>query len=391
MRRTAGLARFERRAQSRQVNSRRVADRRQLWSIGLGAAAILIATSMPLLNWSAANGTTRFGTAAAQADDELAKRASWAPPSVEQTRGELDKWLATTKIDDAVKAKIAALWPAASEQIEAPELLDRTIDTIALVLPAIQDVAATCRQPLVGASPPQFPQLSDSTLAPMVRNNLRLYVGRWLAQHSFYDEALEQLDGLNPADVVDPASLLFYQSVSHHRLLNKDKCLPAISRLMENEKAIPKRYLTLAKLMDADLRPLKADSLDEVARLMDDIRRRLDFGRAGTKVRKEEDDVIAKLDKMIEELEKQQQQQQQQQGSGGGSSPSSPKADSTPGGMKGPGNVDPKNVGNGRDWGNLPPKERQEALQQISKDLPAHYREAIEEYFRKLARDGIKK
>jgi hypothetical protein len=38
----------------------------------------------------------------------------------------------------------------------------------------------------------------------------------------------------------------------------------------------------------------------------------------------------------------------------------------------------------------LPPKERQEALQQISKELPAHYREAIEEYFRKLAREGEK-
>jgi hypothetical protein len=39
----------------------------------------------------------------------------------------------------------------------------------------------------------------------------------------------------------------------------------------------------------------------------------------------------------------------------------------------------------------LPAKDRQEVLQQISKDLPAHYRETIEEYFRKLARDGVKK
>ncbi len=57
-------------------------------------------------------------------------------------------------------------------------------------------------------------------------------------------------------------------------------------------------------------------------------------------------------------------------------------------GGKGPGNVDQKRLKNEEDWGNLPPKERQEALQQISKDLPAHFRDVIEEYFRKLAREG---
>jgi hypothetical protein len=50
--------------------------------------------------------------------------------------------------------------------------------------------------------------------------------------------------------------------------------------------------------------------------------------------------------------------------------------------------VDQKPTGKTAGWGNLPPKEREEALQQMSKDLPAHYRELIEEYFRKLARDG---
>ena len=121
---------------------------------------------------------------------------------------------------------------------------------------------------------------------------------------------------------------------------------------------------------------------------MDDITRRLEFGRAGKRVRKEEDDVIAKLDKMIEELEKQ-QQQQQGGGSGQGSlNPSNPAQDSMPLGGSGPGNVDQRGIGNGSGWGDLPPKERQKALQQISKELPAHFRDVIEEYFRKLARDG---
>jgi hypothetical protein len=87
------------------------------------------------------------------------------------------------------------------------------------------------------------------------------------------------------------------------------------------------------------------------------------------------------------------EQQQQQSGSGSGQgslNPSSPAQDSAPLGGSGPGNVDPKSTGNASGWGDLPPKQRQEALQQISKELPAHFREVIEEYFRKLAREGGK-
>ena len=52
------------------------------------------------------------------------------------------------------------------------------------------------------------------------------------------------------------------------------------------------------------------------------------------------------------------------------------------------GDVDRKNIEDRDGWGKLPPAERQQALQQISRDLPTHYREAIEAYFRKLATDG---
>jgi len=54
-------------------------------------------------------------------------------------------------------------------------------------------------------------------------------------------------------------------------------------------------------------------------------------------------------------------------------------------GGKGSGRVTQKGVGHRSDWGNLPPKQREEALQQIGRDFPAHYRDIIEQYFRKLA------
>jgi hypothetical protein len=256
--------------------------------------------------------------------------------------------------------------------------------------PAVAKFVEQCE---AGASgePPAIDGLLDESRPEFVRANLKLYYGRWLAQHAHYDEALEHLSALNPDQVVEPAALLFYRSVAEHRLLKKKECLRSLAQLMENESHLPRRYLTLARLMHADIKPLETDSLDEIARLMEDVRRRLDFGHAGTRVRQVESDVIAKLDKMIEEMEQQQQQRQQQQsagGSGDNTRSSSPAQDSVPLGGRGAGDVDQKRTGDKAGWGDLPPKMREEALQQISKDLPAHFREVIEEYFRKLARDG---
>ena len=55
---------------------------------------------------------------------------------------------------------------------------------------------------------------------------------------------------------------------------------------------------------------------------------------------------------------------------------------------RGAGDVDRRNVGKASGWGDLPARKREEALQQIGKEFPAHYRDAIEQYFRKLANEG---
>jgi hypothetical protein len=321
------------------------------------------------------------------ATDELERRASWSPPTSDQVRQQLFDWVDEQQADDAARLGVEALWPPEEDSVESGELLHKLTVAIAAVDERVREVVAVSQRPRQSVLLPSYDFLDDETTAALVRNNVKLLYGRWLAQQSFYDEAFEQLDGLDAEDVCDPAALLFYQSVTYHRLLEKDKCLETLTRLLENEDRIPRRYLILARLMKADMAPLKTDTLDEVARLMDDIRRRLGLYRAGARVRNQEDEVIAKLDKMIEELEQQQQQQQQQQNTGR-MRPSQPMPDSMPGGGKGPGNVDPSRLGVKSGWGSLPPKEREKALQQIGKDLPAHYREVIEEYFRKLARDS---
>ena len=86
----------------------------------------------------------------------------------------------------------------------------------------------------------------------------------------------------------------------------------------------------------------------------------------------------------LEEEARQRQQQQQQQG---GAQPSQPMEDSMPAKLKGPGHVERRDIGNGSGWGDLADKDREQALQQVGREFPAHYRQVIEQYFRRLASD----
>jgi hypothetical protein len=135
--------------------------------------------------------------------------------------------------------------------------------------------------------------------------------------------------------------------------------------------------------MLADIEPLEPDSLDEISRIMDDIRRRTSLYRSGKLVLGQEEQVIKKLDKLIEKLES----QQQSQPASGKTVPSAPMQDSMKAPGKGSGQVTSKQTKDGGRWGDLPPAERAAALAEMAKDMPPHYREVIEEYFRRLAKE----
>jgi hypothetical protein len=117
---------------------------------------------------------------------------------------------------------------------------------------------------------------------------------------------------------------------------------------------------------------------------MDDIRRRLALGRTGERVQGVENGVVESLDKLIKKVEDQ-MQQSQSAGAAGGQQSGTPMQDSRLAELKAPGKVEPRDVGHGAGWGNLPEKDREKALQEIGREFPSHYREVIEEYFRRLA------
>ena len=322
----------------------------------------------------------------ARADFEF--EPSWKPADYASVRSEVRAWQEEANLDARVEDELAKLWPATLDDEETTPLLDRLAKSVALVHPEAAELVRHCSAPYEGPPLPQSQWLTTAELPPLVRDSLRLYYARWLAQYGLYDEVLEQIEGLRPTDVVDPAALLFYQMAAHHQLVQPEKARAALVQLLEREDELPRRFQQIAQLVKRDLAALDDESLDHIARRMRDIRRRLGYGRAGQKVQTVEQGVLDSLDKKIKDLEKQQQQQQSSAAAGGSSQSQRPMEDSRPAELKAPMQVDRKDIGHQSGWGDLPPKDREQALQQVGREYPAHYRELIEDYFRELASES---
>jgi len=52
----------------------------------------------------------------------------------------------------------------------------------------------------------------------------------------------------------------------------------------------------------------------------------------------------------------------------------------------GPGQIDAKKIKDlAEKWGQLPPRDREASMRELTRDMPQRYREIIQEYFRKLS------
>ncbi|MEK6237608.1 MAG: hypothetical protein N2C14_23115, partial [Planctomycetales bacterium] len=143
--------------------------------------------------------------------DPFAKEPTLKVADSGKVKADVLKWLRDQKADDATVKAAEALW----ENVGASgdELLDAFARTVALKDERAGKLVAFCDALFEGPELLDPKWLKENQLDAAVKNNLRLYWGRWLVRQRFYDESLEQFAGLKPEDVIDPAALLFYQSV----------------------------------------------------------------------------------------------------------------------------------------------------------------------------------
>ena len=326
--------------------------------------------------------TSRESSKNLSPQDEFARRASWSQPSEMENTKRLEQWLSDQTETNQKRANPATTTPR------------NGVDTLDYLMRIICDIEKQYQGLLTDLSsmPPieiirleeKLTQTENDTFAT---ETIRLWTARKLIRLGRYDEAALLLENLPLDSSVDPTTLLFCKAACEYWLLRIEEAAQSVAKLLEREKELPVRYRQLALLLETDITSLKEDSLDHISRRMRDVTRRLELGHAGPGVQAVQSGVIDSLDKLIKKLEEQKKQQASGgAGSSGGSmSDGRPMEDSQLAGGKGRGEVKKRELGETDEWGDLPPREREDALQQIGRDYPAHYREAIEQYFKRLA------
>ena len=207
-----------------------------------------------------------------------------------------------------------------------------------------------------------------------------------------FEPALEALTKLESESFLtenptQAAEYWFYRAICEHQLFQKDACTKSLDQLdalaEKPDFELPARFSALSRLMRKDLETLKDESLEMISRRMKGVERQLGHGNGDEKVQKSEEEIVEMLDNMIEELEEQAKKQQKRMQSSLKSG--KPMGDAKIAGGKGPGNVTRRDLDFSKAWGSLPEKEREEVLQQLGRDFPPHYRDAIEQYFKRMA------
>ena len=228
-------------------------------------------------------------------------------------------------------------------------------------------------------------------------------IGLLLAKGEAYEEALPLLSRARTVEQ------LFYKAVAEHQLGHYEDMSKTLAHMQGGliNQNVPERYATLANAMIADAKVnLALGKKSKLASASSDMRnaeRRLTLRKSGKATQKHQEEALRKLKEEIDKSEEELKQamakanglgQGEAEGKlkplpGAGSKPSAPMPDSMPGGMSGEGRAAENVVrGMAKKWGALPEKERAAALANLTRELPPKHREAVQEYFRALARSA---
>lgn len=322
-----------------------------------------------------------------QAEEKNAEEKPLSRPALSDIFAPFEQWLATLNVSSETQNNINQYRQRVSLDMDEGEILE--LLTAMTIAADVRFTSFFDEQKLRERVYP-LSQLTALTKVDSVTlwlgNVLNLQAARMLVNNGLYDDAAELLEGLDPAKSPCPATTLFYQGLVKYHSLDKQAAVPVLKRLVAME-SIPKRYRELGERMILDIEGLEPKSLDHISRRMGDVAGRLDLGRANEKTVEIEDGIVKDLDEQIEKLEKQLEQmmKRQQQSSSPSQSPNPPQSGQPLGGPSGKGHVDRKDVGSGSGWGDLPEKEREKDLQQIQENFPPHYRDIIEQYFKRMS------
>ncbi len=212
----------------------------------------------------------------------------WIASRLKQTTlSVLDK---SGKLNDALRSSLEEVWNSTASTTEA----------VARSIALVDDNVATSLASSGGT------QAFPPSLDPFFRSNVALWLADQRVSENRLDDAAELLAQADSAQVVDRGRLHFLQVMAFYPLGKQDEAKKAIDNLRQLDP-LPRRYLTLAESIQKRIEQTDPQSLEAIASDMRDVRRRLDLGEVGTKVRSMEDDVVRRLDLLIKKVEEKQE------------------------------------------------------------------------------------
>lgn len=318
------------------------------------------------------------------------------------------------RLNAAFLDHIRSLKPAKAEQVAfverawasrgADEPADSFVpDALAVLYPAFRDaLAAFDDGRFADATKLADPLRKDAD--PYLAANAAYYHARGLIERGLLEEAESALHDATadaaPLEQRTPyaAHLWYLRGFCEASNLHFDAALESLKRVQSTFPDAPEAVTVGARQLKLEIDRREVGTLDEIATLMTYAGTRLKVADATERVQKRQTEAIEKLDKLIEEMEKQEQQQQgggQSKKSGSGQkqgqaqTPTAPReqSDAPTGGNEGMDLHAAPRATPGEMWGKLPPAEREKILQSLRERFPSRYRQLVEQYYRSLA-DG---
>ena len=224
-------------------------------------------------------------------------------------------------------------------------------------------------------------------------------LGRTLFSQQRYEECLPYLENLSDKlanDTIRDGDILYYRGVAKANSLEKEAGIALLAQFLEDYPDASDRLRLSAQATLDGITGVLDGSVEDIADHMDFSHRRLGFEDSGEETQVVQQEIVAMLDKIIDQAEQQQQQQQQQQGQGQGQGQQQQQGQQQgqgqgdqPGGNASAQN-DPKKVRDLRGaaksaWDDLRKRDREtDALSGLKSKYPPRYRELVEQYFKDL-------
>jgi len=222
--------------------------------------------------------------------------------------------------------------------------------------------------------------------------NAQLEIAIRLSKNKQYEISETVFAKIDPRKLSKPDHYSYFRLLNNFSLNNKSESQKYVKQLNGYfEYSLPNRYRVLAYLMEEDLKSWRNLDLSDIARDMEKVRRRLDLAKGGVETQQLQKDVVSKLDVLIKRIEDAKLKAEEdeakaaiQKKSDSASGQATPQKDSEPGQDSGPGKIDYKRLKElSIQWGRLPPREREANMRELTRNMPARYREVILDYLRK--------